>query len=262
MRSNPLWDSIRRKAMTGTNNGSRLKWKTLAKRRQSSTQGIPPGKEALQWVANTVTLIYGDRDAILVDTFLSEKQTRELVDWIAASGKHLTAIYVTHAHGDHFFGIGMLEERFPGARAVATAEVIDGMRRQISPEFMSAFWNPRFPGQLPEKLTVAAEIRDGDIDLEGQALVPVRLGHTDTADSTCLHVPSVDSSLPETPSTTASILTSPKRTLKRAANGSRRSTPSSVCSQQRSSRDIKSQTVTIVPGTSAPRAHTFEISIG
>jgi glyoxylase-like metal-dependent hydrolase (beta-lactamase superfamily II) len=145
----------------------------------------------LQWVANTVTLIYGDRDAVLVDTFLSADQTRELVDWIAASGRHLTAIHVTHAHGDHFFGIGMFEERFPGARAVATAEVIEGMRHQISPEYMATFWNPRFPGQLPERLTVAAEIPGKGIDVEGHALVPVRLGHTDTANSTCLYVPSI-----------------------------------------------------------------------
>jgi hypothetical protein len=47
--------------VTGTNNGSGLKWKTLAKKRKSATQGIPPGTEALQWVSNTVTLIYGDR---------------------------------------------------------------------------------------------------------------------------------------------------------------------------------------------------------
>ena len=172
-------------------NGSALNWKTLARKRQSSTRGIPPGKEALNWVANTVTLIYSDRDAVLVDTFLSADHTRELVDWIQATGKNLTTIYVTHAHGDHFFGIGMLEERFPGARAVATAEVIEGMRHQISPEFMSAVWNPRFPGQLPERLTVAAEIPGSGIDLEGHTLVPVKLGHTDTADSTCLHVPSV-----------------------------------------------------------------------
>src|SRR2546429_7171224 len=26
----------------------------------------------------------------------------ELVDWVAESGKNLIAIYVTHAHGDHF----------------------------------------------------------------------------------------------------------------------------------------------------------------
>jgi glyoxylase-like metal-dependent hydrolase (beta-lactamase superfamily II) len=177
--------------MTRTSNDSGLKWKTLAKKRQSATKGLPPGTEALQWVANTVTLIYGESDAVLVDTFLTADHTRELVEWIVASGKHLTAIYVTHAHGDHFFGLGMLEERFPAARALATAEVIEGMRHQISPEYVAAFWNARFPNQLPERLIVAREIPKEGINLEGHALVPVRLGHTDTAESTCLHVPSI-----------------------------------------------------------------------
>ena len=63
---------------------SKLNWKLLTKQRGSSTKGLPPGKEALAWVTNTVTLIYGEQDAVLVDTFLSEQQSRELVDWVAA----------------------------------------------------------------------------------------------------------------------------------------------------------------------------------
>lgn len=78
---------------------SRLNWKILTKKRGSSTQGVPPGKEDLAWVTNTVTLIYGDRDAVLVDTFLSEQQSKELLDWIVESGRNLATIYVTHAHG-------------------------------------------------------------------------------------------------------------------------------------------------------------------
>jgi glyoxylase-like metal-dependent hydrolase (beta-lactamase superfamily II) len=31
-------------------------------------------------------------------------------DWAAASGKHLTTIYATHGHGDHFFGAGAILE--------------------------------------------------------------------------------------------------------------------------------------------------------
>ena len=42
---------------------SKLEWKLLTKKRGSSTQGIPPGKEDLAWVTNTVTLIFGQRDA-------------------------------------------------------------------------------------------------------------------------------------------------------------------------------------------------------
>ena len=74
-----------------------VRWRLLTKKRGSATQGLPPGKEDLAWVTNTVTLLYGDCDAVLVDTFLSVQHSKELVDWVAESGKNLTTIYVTHA---------------------------------------------------------------------------------------------------------------------------------------------------------------------
>jgi glyoxylase-like metal-dependent hydrolase (beta-lactamase superfamily II) len=170
---------------------SSLNWKTLTKKRGSSTQGLPPGKEDLAWVTNTVTLIIGERDAVLVDTFLSEQHSKELVDWVVASGKNLTTVYVTHAHGDHFFGLKLLLDRFPEARAVATAPVVAAIREQIKPEFMKSFWEPRFPGQLPSQL-VAPEVLGGDtIHLEGEELKVIGFGHTDTSSSTGLHVPSI-----------------------------------------------------------------------
>lgn len=169
----------------------KLCWNLLTKKRGSSTQGLPPGKEDLAWVTNTVTLVYGERDAILVDTFLSLQHSRELVDWVAGSGKNLTTIYITHAHGDHFFGLKFLLDRFPKARAFATASSIAAMRKQINPEFVKSFWESRFPGQVPSQL-VAPEILESDaLYLEGEELRVVELGHTDTANSTALHVPSI-----------------------------------------------------------------------
>ena len=170
---------------------SMLKWQLLTKKRGSSTQGIPAGKEHLAWVTNTVTLIHGERDAVLVDTFLSAQQGRELVDWVVESGKNLASIYVTHAHGDHFFGLKLLLDRFPSAKARATAPVVASIRNQIKPDFMKSFWERRFPGQLPTQL-MAPEVLDGDtFYLEEEALKVVDLGHTDTARSTALHVPSI-----------------------------------------------------------------------
>ena len=122
----------------------KLNWKLLTKKRGSSTQGLPPGKEDLAWVTNTVTLIDGERDAVLVDTFLSVQHSKELLDWVAESGKNLTTIYVTHAHGDHFFGLKLLLDRFPNARAFATASSVAAMQNQISPDFIKSFWQPRF----------------------------------------------------------------------------------------------------------------------
>src|SRR5262245_27361294 len=166
---------------------SRLNWKLLTKKRGSSTQGLPPGKEALAWVTNTVTLIYGEHDAVLVDTFLSEQQSKELADWVVASGKNLTTIYVTHAHGDHFFGLKLLLDRFPNAKALAIATAVAAMRDQIRPEFVKSHWEPRFPGQIPSKL-IAPQVLDGDtIYLEGDELRVIPLGHTDTSSTTALY---------------------------------------------------------------------------
>jgi glyoxylase-like metal-dependent hydrolase (beta-lactamase superfamily II) len=169
----------------------RLNWKLLTKKRSSSTQGLPAGKEHLAWVTNTVTLIYGERDAVLVDTFLSMQHSEELVEWVVESGKNLVHIYVTHGHGDHFFGLKPLLDRFPKARAFATAPSVAVMRKQIEPDFVRSFWEPRFPGQVPSQL-LTPDVLDGDkLYLEGEELRVISLGHTDTANSTALHVPSI-----------------------------------------------------------------------
>ena len=107
------------------------------------------------------------------------------------NGKNLTTIYITHGHGDHWFGIGALLERFPNARAVATPEVVKVMRQQASPEFLEKFWKAGFPGQIPDRLVIAEELKGNVIDLEGHDLVAVKLGHTDTDHTTCLNVPAV-----------------------------------------------------------------------
>jgi glyoxylase-like metal-dependent hydrolase (beta-lactamase superfamily II) len=137
------------------------------------------------------TLIYGKRDAVLVDAFMTVKQADALVDWVVASGKNLTTIYITHGHGDHWFGMGALLERFPNARAVATPNVVKVMRQHASPELLEKVWKVGFPGQIPEQVVIADELKGNVIDLEGDDLVAVELGHTDTDHTTCLNVPSV-----------------------------------------------------------------------
>jgi glyoxylase-like metal-dependent hydrolase (beta-lactamase superfamily II) len=143
------------------------------------------------WVANSSTLICGERDAILVDTFLTTEQSQTLLDSIVARGKNLTAIYITHGHGDHFFGLALLLERFPEARAVATPEVVKAMHEHLSPDRIENFWRRLFPGEIPDRLLVAEPLEDEKLDLKGHKLVAVNAGRTDTAPSTCLYVPSI-----------------------------------------------------------------------
>jgi glyoxylase-like metal-dependent hydrolase (beta-lactamase superfamily II) len=168
-----------------------LHWDVLAIRRPGLTRELPPGKEELMWVANSSTLIYGERDAVLVDTLLTIEQSKTLLAWVVAHDKNLTAIYITHGHGDHFFGLASLLECFSRARAVATPEIVKAMREHLSPAWIENFWRRLFPGEIPDRLLVAEPLEGNDLELEGHKLVAVKTGRTDTADSTCLHVPSI-----------------------------------------------------------------------
>jgi glyoxylase-like metal-dependent hydrolase (beta-lactamase superfamily II) len=177
--------AARSKADTG------LKWEVLTIKRPGLTRDLPPGKEELMWVANSSTLIYGERDAVLVDTFLTTEQSKTLLDWVVVRGKNLTAIYITHGHGDHFFGLASLLERFPRAKAVATPKIVKAMHDQLLPASVDNFWRRLFPGEIPNRLLVAEPLEGNNLELEGHKLVAINAGRTDTAHSTCLHVPSI-----------------------------------------------------------------------
>jgi glyoxylase-like metal-dependent hydrolase (beta-lactamase superfamily II) len=169
-----------------------LRWDVfLAPSTPAIASDLPPGEKQRPWPPISSTLISGERDAVLVDSPITVKQARDLANWVAESGRNLTTIYATHGHGDHFFGASTVLERFPNARFVARTEVIKIMRQQASPESLATFWNPRFPDQISSHLAIAEELSGNVINLEGHDLVSVPLGFTDTANTTCLHVPSV-----------------------------------------------------------------------
>jgi glyoxylase-like metal-dependent hydrolase (beta-lactamase superfamily II) len=171
--------------------GTILDWDVTTVKRAGLSRDLPSGNPDLMWVANSSTLIYGERDAILVDTFLTAGQSKTLLDWVVSRERNLTTIYVTHGHGDHFFGLAPLLDRFPRARAVAVPEVVDEMKTQLSPASLDGFWRKRFPGEIAQRL-VAAEPLEGELALEGHKLVVIDMGRTDTARSTAVHVPSLD----------------------------------------------------------------------
>ena len=151
----------------------------------------PPGEQHWLWSPISATLIMGERDAVLVDPLMTTTQAEALARWVQATGKNLTTVYATHGHGDHFFGLSVILDHFPDAHAVATPGVVQVMRQQASPESVASFWEKRFPGQIPQHLVIAEALTDSVLDLEGHDLVVVELGHTDTDNTTCLHIPDI-----------------------------------------------------------------------
>jgi len=152
---------------------------------------LAPGQIRRTWSPISATLISGERDAVLVDPLMTFKQAHALADWVAATGKNLTTVYITHGHGDHWFGLSVIRERFPHVRAVAIPDVVESMRLQASPESLARFWNPLFPGQIPQGVAVAEPLEGSSFELEGNELIPIEVGHTDTDNTTILHVPAI-----------------------------------------------------------------------
>jgi glyoxylase-like metal-dependent hydrolase (beta-lactamase superfamily II) len=152
-------------------------------------QRLPDGSPIISSPV-TSTLIYGEHDAVLVDPPFTYEQVSGVLDWIERSGKNVTAVYATHGHGDHWFGTELLLQRFPGAVAYATAGTIVMMHKQAT-EGRAQMWDVDFPGQIPPSPVVYQPIPADGVKLEGQQLLAVEVGHTDTDDTTVLHVPSI-----------------------------------------------------------------------
>ena len=85
-----------------------------------------PFGEALGFDPITSTLIFGEYDAVLVDAMTTVAEAEALADWVALHNRNLETIYITHGHFDHFYGLSILLDRFPGRSGDSNAQ--DGER--------------------------------------------------------------------------------------------------------------------------------------
>ncbi|KAF7725049.1 Hydroxyacylglutathione hydrolase [Apophysomyces ossiformis] len=179
--------------------GSTLQFQVLVTKRNSATRGVPPGKEDVLWVGSSSTLIHNGKESVLVDTFLGKNDNETLLDWVIKSGYDLKYIYITHGHGDHWFGVHRLLEKFPQAQVLATKATIKCMKENSNQEWLDR-WHTLFPGQVARR---AEDLFDPDraiiinesnykFQLGGHDFVAHEAGYTDTHSTTYLHIPSID----------------------------------------------------------------------
>jgi len=149
-----------------------------------------PFGEALGFDPITSTLIFGEHDAVLVDAMCTVAEAEALANWIALHNRNLETIYITHAHFDHFYGLGILLDRFPGARAIATPKTLNAIQMYLSRP-VQQLARQLFPGQVPTKLVAPEAYERDTFTLEGHEIRIIEQGHTDSADTTSLYVPSI-----------------------------------------------------------------------
>ncbi|MDF9816736.1 hypothetical protein M2266_005967 [Streptomyces sp. SPB162] len=152
---------------------------------------VPAPEGGWTWPPTAATLIAGERDAILVDTVPTVEDARKLADWVEASGKELTTIYITHGHFDHFLGSSALLDRFPRARVVATEATVRLIQAEAESGHDQRLYGQMFVDKIGSTVVVPEVLTDHRLDLEGHEVIAVATGRSDVDDSSYVYVPSL-----------------------------------------------------------------------
>ncbi len=119
-------------------------------------------------IAVNSTLIYGDRDAILIDAQFRLSDAHRLVAMILESKKNLTTVYVTHPHPDHYFGLVVIRQAFPNAKFVALPKVVEGIKASWQGRVKA--WKPQYGDNIPSDPIIPDALEGNTLMLEGETL--------------------------------------------------------------------------------------------
>lgn len=136
-----------------------------------------------------VALIEGEKDAVLVDAPFTRADAYRTVAMVLDSGKHLTTIFVTHDHPDHFFAMEVLQDAFPDAKIVAHPVVAADIWRSLP--FKVKRWGPLLGANGPRHPTAPAALEGDTIMLEGKELKVIGPVQGDHVHATALWAPSI-----------------------------------------------------------------------
>jgi len=119
-------------------------------------------------IAVNSTLVYGDKDAILIDAQFRLSDAHRLAAMILESKRNLTTVYVTHPHPDHYFGLVVIRQAFPNARFVALPRVVEGIK--ASWEGRVKAWKPQYGDNIPSNPIIPDALDGKTLTLEGETL--------------------------------------------------------------------------------------------
>jgi glyoxylase-like metal-dependent hydrolase (beta-lactamase superfamily II) len=135
-------------------------------------------------------IVTGKTDAALLDAQWTLSNAHRVISEILETGKYLKTIYITHAHPDHYFGLGTIAEAFPEARIVA----LPSEARIINKQFFGKVehWEKVIgPINVPRKTAKIEPLSENYFELEGNRIeiIPEVMG--DMKYNTAVWIPSI-----------------------------------------------------------------------
>lgn len=143
-----------------------------------------PGTKAIFPI--TSTIIYGDKDAVLIDAQFQKQYAEELVKEIKTTGKNLKTIFISHSDPDFYFGLDVIKKAFPGAKIISTAQT--AYLISASKDDKIAVWKPQLKTDAPSEIIIPEAVT-AIPDLEGNK-IEIKQNPDDPAHS-FLWIPSI-----------------------------------------------------------------------
>jgi glyoxylase-like metal-dependent hydrolase (beta-lactamase superfamily II) len=135
-------------------------------------------------------IVLGQKEAALIDAQWTLSNGHRVAAEILESGSRLTTIYITHAHPDHYFGLGPIVQTFPEAQVIALPEVADTINKQMFGKI--DHWRDIIgPTNVPIKVVNIEPMSENGFDLEGHRveIIPEIMG--DMKYNTVVWIPSI-----------------------------------------------------------------------
>jgi glyoxylase-like metal-dependent hydrolase (beta-lactamase superfamily II) len=140
----------------------------MATTTQLSWKHFPAGEHGF---FRAPVLISGAHEAVLIDGGFTLSDGKVLVEAIKASGKKLTAIYISQSDPDYYFSLAPIKAAFPDAKVIAAPATIEAIKSNVEKKL--ATWGPQLKENGPQTLAdiVMPEAFDGRaFALEGQTI--------------------------------------------------------------------------------------------
>src|SRR5258705_2559799 len=139
-----------------------------------------------QFWTNSV-IVEGTHEVMLVDAQLTKTRAEKVLQAIRKTKKPLSIIYITHEHADHFLGLEVFKEAYPGVRIIATSAVVDRINKVYQERIDK--WQ-KILGSGATSHVVAIEQFDGNfIKFESSKIEVLKNIQGDTDENTMLWIP-------------------------------------------------------------------------
>ncbi|MCG2836458.1 MBL fold metallo-hydrolase [Photobacterium sp. WH77] len=133
------------------------------------------------------TLVYGEYDAMLVDTGFTRADAMRIAAMVLDSGKTLKTIFISQADPDYYFGAQVLKEQFPEARLITTPAVRAVIKEKMAGKL--AFWTPKMGDNAPVKTLLPDAYAQTTLTVDGET-IEIRDTSSELAHRPYLWIPS------------------------------------------------------------------------